>query len=262
MRILSWLVFVMVIFSPVCHAQTLVLRDSIVLNNSPVSLSADPFGNIYTIEGDGLMHKYDSLGHYVGSAGDRKFSREAIVSAYNPYKIAVFDYNTQEFVLFDHKLALLSRVSFSDISADAAAISKAGSYWVFSRLSQTLLQFDNPLRILLQAKVPEYGGDNDSLRLILQEHDQSLYLFVPGRSIMIFDLWGTFRRQFPTTSHLFALSGQGMWVCEAPSQITLIEYTAPYNSKTYTLVPFSSFSLSGKVLITQDEKKIRFYEIK
>lgn len=242
--------------------QTLVLRDSFLLISEPVSVSIDPFGNVYTIEMDGLMHKYDSLGHYKGSAGDKKFSREAVVSAQNPYKISVFDYNTQEFVLFDHKLSLLSRIEFVEIVADAAVSSKADSYWVYSKLSRSIFLFDNPSRMLFQAKVPESDGHEDTLKFLLQEYNQSLYLFIPGQNVFIFDLWGGIKSQFPTQSACMALSRQGIWLSENPSQITLTEYSMPYHTNLFFLLPFTSFSLSGNVLITQDEKKIRFYEIK
>ena len=164
----------------------------------PQTAVADQLGNLYFANVNNEIFKQDPTGKQIGYYSNNQLGNVGRIDATSPLKVLVFYPAFNTGVVLDRRLLETSRFSLIEMSfgeIDLVSLSRDGTLWIFDDHEQRLYKVDQKGNTLLK------GGD---LRLVFDERLQPsqmteageyLYLAVPGRGLLIFDLFGQYRSQ-------------------------------------------------------------------
>lgn len=167
-------------------------------NIKPQTAVADQLGNLYFANVNNEIYKQDPTGKQVGYYSNNQLGNVGRIDATSPLKVLVFYPAFNTGVVLDRRLLETSRFSLIEMGfgeIDLVAFSRDGTIWIFDDHEQRLYKVDQKGNILFK------GGD---LRLVFDERLQPLqmteageylYLAVPGRGLLIFDLFGQYKSQ-------------------------------------------------------------------
>jgi hypothetical protein len=158
-------------------------------------------GELYTINSDNRLKKYNINGDSVGVFNDvKKFGKLSYVRAQNPWKTILFYENFQTIVLLDKYLNNLGNINLRDkniFNVKAVASSYDNNIWVFDGREFKIKKLDDNGNILMvsddfrqlfeDVPTPEWIGDSDGL----------LYLYDPAKGFYVFDYYGAFKVLLP-----------------------------------------------------------------
>lgn len=197
----------------VCAAPAIVAQDTTLLSKDtmlqfyketpyPVTYFATNLaGELYTINTDNRLKKYNTNGDSVGVFNDvKRFGKLSYLDAQNPWKTLLFYENFQTIVLLDKYLNNLGNINLSNkniFNVKAVATSYDNNVWVFDgrefrikKLDEngnTLMSSDDFRQLFDDPPTPEWIGDSDGL----------LYLYDPAKGFYVFDYYGAFRMLLP-----------------------------------------------------------------
>ncbi|MCB0685188.1 MAG: hypothetical protein KDC53_01650 [Saprospiraceae bacterium] len=158
----------------------------------------DQLGNLYFAKYSNEIIKQDPDGKQIGYFSNNQLGKIGIIDATSPLKVMVFypDFNTG--VVLDRRLLETGRFNLIDMGfgeIDLVAFSRDGTIWIFDDHEQRLYKIDQ------QGQIIRTGDD---LRLTFNERLQPtrmieagefLYLGIPGKGVLVFDLFGQYKSQ-------------------------------------------------------------------
>jgi hypothetical protein len=164
----------------------------------PQTAVVDQLGNLYFANVNNEIYKQDPTGKQVGYYSNNQLGNVGRIDATSPLKVLVFYPAFNTGVVLDRRLLETSRFNLIEMGfgeIELVAFSRDGTIWIFDDHEQRIYKVDQKGNILLK------GGD---LRLVFDERLQPiqmteageyLYLAVPGRGLLIFDLFGQYKSQ-------------------------------------------------------------------
>ncbi len=163
--------------------------------------SVNATGELFTINQDNQLKKYNSSGDSVGIFNDvKRFGKLSYVEGQNPWKALLFYEDFQTVVMLDKYLKVLGTINLRDkniFKVKAIANSYDNRIWLFDGGECKIKKLDDNGNVLTasvdlrqvfdEVPQPEKIIDNDGL----------LYLYDPEKGIYVFDYYGSFKKRLP-----------------------------------------------------------------
>lgn len=210
----------------------------------------DQLGNLYFAKYSNEIIKQDPSGKQIGYFSNNRLGQIGMIDATSPLKVLVFYPSFNTGVVLDRRLLETGQFNLIDMGfgeIDLVAFSRDGTLWIFD---------DHEQRIFKVNQQGQRLRTGDDLRLVFNERLQpvrmieageSVYLSVPGRGVLIFDLFGQYKSQmlYPEI-HDFQIIEDKTLVFEKEDQLVVVHLDSGEEER-YKL---SSALRDGRVLLT------------
>lgn len=168
-----------------------------------VSFSVGNLGELYLINSNNQLRKYDENGDPVGVYNQvTRFGKLAFVEAQNPWRTILFYKNFQTIVLLDKYLSPISTINLKEhniFKAEAVTTSYDNNIWVFDEQENKLKKMDDTGKLLFESNDFRQLFDSVPSPQRIIDQDGFLYLYDMHRGLYIFDYYGTFKNRLPFT---------------------------------------------------------------
>lgn len=166
-----------------------------------VYFTTGPSGELFTINADNQLKKYNSDGDSVGVFNDvKKYGKLTYVVAQNPWKTILYYENFETILLLDKYLKVLGNINLRDrniFGVRAVATSYDNNVWIFDPAEMKIKKLDdngNPLMASVDLR-QVFGNPPQPEQII--DQDGLLYLYDPSKGVYIFDYYGSFKTLLP-----------------------------------------------------------------
>ena len=186
-------------------------------------ISADQLGQNYIINAGSLV-KYDSLGDSAYSWSEPQTGRITLIDTGDPMRVLVYqkDFNLLRFL--NNRLAPLSgpiRLDDLQLTAPLAlAVSRQGGFWVLDGATCRIRLFDQQMQNLMESVPLNLPAAPDSSGYRLIESGDQLLLLIPGKEILVFDLFANQIKKIPLKASSINVYGNRILLIY-PHKITL-----------------------------------------
>ncbi|MFO7617493.1 MAG: hypothetical protein R6V75_09600 [Bacteroidales bacterium] len=174
-------------------------------------VACDPAGNIYLARGAALV-KYGPAGDSLYSWSDPESGRISRADAGDPFRILVYQPDFNRLRLLNNRLAPLSPVIHVDdlgiTNPLALCSSRQGGLWILDGNSLRINYFDQHHHLISESAPCPLGEEPVTGPISLLEQADRLYLHLPGREILVFDLFGNLIRKIPLQATSLDADGQ------------------------------------------------------
>jgi hypothetical protein len=268
-----WLIYTASLFSvspdtvlPNVHLKTIVKPHDF--------FTTDKLGNIYLVNKD-VITKYNANGDSLSQQSYKTYGKIDFVDATQALRTLVF-YREQLLVLtLDNTLSPqndpvdLTNIGKEQVTLVAASVND-NNIWLFDQAAQTLTRVDktfkdavssgNLTNILGYAPVPDF----------MIEAENRLYLNVPDKGVIVFDMFGTYIKTIPLINlHYFDVSGDNLYYLEEGKiyYYNMMDFDKKYLPIGYRNVStgepggIKAFGIKKNRLYIESEEKINIYEI-
>jgi len=163
-------------------------------------LFTDNLGNAYVIKGDALT-KYRENGTVFRLYSNKNLGKISHVDPLNPLKIVVFYKDFSQVLFLDNTVTENGNpIKLQDFGLELASL-VAASYdngiWVFDQVQYTLTRFDQQLKPTVQIQNLQQILGYALQPVFLAERENHLYMSVPDKGILQFDIFGTYVKTIP-----------------------------------------------------------------
>ena len=163
--------------------------------------TSDQFGNFYLTEKDQII-KIDSTGKQLYSFSDPESGNIDYIDASDPFRLLVYYKDYNQLAYLDKTLSPLGdKIGLDEINIFkplGIAKSSRGGFWIIDGSSTSLIYINRKLNSELKINISGLDADNlDTWHPVLEWKDR-LYICVPGKHILQFDLFGTQLRKIPS----------------------------------------------------------------
>ena len=162
--------------------------------------TTDPFKNIYTIDKDNEIVKYNANGDLLYRFGVRENGPIHSIDATNPFKVLVFYAETNQLVVLDNNLSEVSNTDLFDLSllsVLALCSAQNDAVWFFDNFNQKLMRINNQLEISQEGENLNETFEIDLNPNFMLEYENHVYVNDSTQGIFIFDTYGNFEKSFP-----------------------------------------------------------------
>jgi len=162
------------------------------------SATVDNLGNLYFANTENEIFKEGPEGNRMAYYSNNSLGNIGSIDATSPLKVLIFYPSFSTCIVLDRRLLETSRFNLIDLGLgeiNTIAFSRDGTLWVFDDHEQRLLKVNTSGAVILQS---------DDLRLVFNERIRptkaveaggAIYLNVPDRGILVFDLYGQYKTQ-------------------------------------------------------------------
>lgn len=215
----------------------------------PVSgekLFTDNLGNAYVVKGDALT-KYRENGTVFRLYSNKNLGKISHVDPLNPLKIIVFYKDFSQVLFLDNTVTENGNpIKLQDFGLELASL-VAASYdngiWVFDQVQYTLARFDQQLKPTVQIQNLQQILGYAPQPVFMAECENHLYMSVPDKGVLQFDIFGTYVKTIPVKSL---------------SSFQVIDENLYYTDSTYNLKSFGIRTLQEKSIPLPTKKKKNF----
>ena len=173
-------------------------------------IAIDPLGNLYILEGNSLT-KFDPAGDSVCSWSDPKTGRVTLADAGDPLRIMVYqrDFNLVRFL--NNRLApLADPIALDDLGLTTPltlGVCRQGGFWVLDGNSTRLRLIGPRLTTVVESIPLNLPSTQVTAGYRLFESGDHVYLLIPDREILVFDLFANLIRKIPLRMQAFGVYG-------------------------------------------------------
>jgi hypothetical protein len=178
----------------------------------------DNLDNLYTVD-EYTLKKYDSKGKLLFTYSDNFLGKISSVSIGEGLKVMVYYQNNAQMVVLDNSLSQLAppvALNFYNLgSVSLVCSSSQNRYWLYDPLQGSLIRTTNTF-------TQEFNSGNldQILNLslnptLMTEWGNTLYLNDPKEGILVFDIFGTYKKTIPLKGlKAFQVSEYGIYYVE------------------------------------------------
>ncbi len=193
------------------------------------SFSVDNLGELYLINIDNQLKKYNANGDSIGVFNQvTKFGKLSYVEAQNPWKTILFYKNFSTIVLLDKYLNVLGNINLRNnniFSVKAVTNSYDNNIWLFDEQENKLKKIDDNGKVLLETVDFRLLFDAAPNPLKIVDRDGFVYLYDPEKGIYLFDYYGSFKSKINFLNWTdFDVIGKNIYGFDS---INLFKYTPP-----------------------------------
>ena len=173
-------------------------------------ISGDPLGQFYMVR-SGTIVKYDARGDSAYSWSDPQTGSITMIDTGDPMRTLVYqkDFNLLRFL--NNRLTPLGGVTrLDDLGIPfplAFATSRQGGFWVLSGSTLSIRLVSQQLNTVVESAAINLPQTTDFEGYRLVESGDQLFLFIPGREILVFDLFANLVKKIPLKALSFQVYG-------------------------------------------------------
>lgn len=196
-RHIALVIFLSFTVSYISRGQNLQLIDSISITK-PNKASIDRLNNIYTVDENGNVNKFDKEGNVSLQYSPQQLADISLIEAWNPLKVFIYYQDFQEFVFLDRFLTASSRFSTRGYGnyIGLATISADNNVWCIDYADFTLKKYDVNLNQLILNSPLSLTLNQDSYDIrFMREYQNLLFVADYESGVYIFDNIGNFLRR-------------------------------------------------------------------
>ena len=208
----------------------------------PHTAVVDKLGNLYFANKENQILKKDPTGVQLGYYSNNSLGNISHIDVTSPLKVLVFYPDFSTGVVLDRRLLETSRFNFIEMGfgeIDLVAFSRDGTVWIFDDHRQRLIKVNQQGVILTESEDLRLTFNERINANKMIEAGGSLYVNVPNRGILIFDLFGLYKSQILVGNIVdFQVSG---------------DFTLIYTTADHEMVFHNSNSLEQKIYPIEEE---------
>ncbi|HSQ44904.1 MAG TPA: hypothetical protein VLM16_07890, partial [Ginsengibacter sp.] len=165
------------------------------------SFTVDNLGELYIINTDNQLKKYDEQGDSIGVFNQvTKYGKLSYVEAQNPWKAILFYKNYSTIVLLDKYLNVLSSINLRKqniFQVNALTTSYDNNIWLYDEQENKLKKIDDSGNKLFETVDFRLLFDSIPSPQKIIDSDGFVYLYDPDKGLYIFDYYGSFKSKLP-----------------------------------------------------------------
>lgn len=165
------------------------------------SFTVDNLGELYVINIDNQLKKYDEQGDSVGVFNQvTKYGNLSDVEAQNPWKVILFYKGYSTIVLLDKYLNVLSSINLRKqniFQVNALTTSYDNNIWLYDEQENKLKKIDDGGNKLFETVDFRLLFDSVPSPKKIIDSDGFVYLYDPEKGVYIFDYYGSFKTRLP-----------------------------------------------------------------
>lgn len=163
------------------------------------SFTVDNLGELYIINTDNQLKKYDEKGDSVGVFNQvTKYGKLSYVEAQNPWKAILFYQNYLTVVLLDKYLNVLTNINLRNqniFRVKAVTTSYDNNIWLFDEQDYKLKKIDDNGKHLFETVDFRLLFDSVPTPQKIIDYDGFVYLYDPEKGLYTFDYYGSFKNR-------------------------------------------------------------------
>lgn len=163
------------------------------------SFAVDNLGELYIINTDNQLKKYNEKGDSVGLFNQvTKYGKLTYVQAQNPWKTILFYKNYSTIVLLDKYLNVLTSLNLRKqniFQVQAVTTSYDNNIWLYDEQDNKLKKIDDDGNILFETVDFRLLFDSVPTPRKIIDSDGFVYLYDPEKGLYIFDYYGSFKNK-------------------------------------------------------------------
>jgi len=232
------------------------------------SFSVDNLGELYIINTDNQLKKYNEKGDSTGVFNQvTKYGKLSYVEAQNPWKTILFYQNFSTIVLLDKYLNVISSINLRNkniFRVKAVSTSYDNKIWLFDEQDNKLKKIDDNGNVLLETIDFRLLFDVVPTPEKIIDRDGFVYLYDPQKGIYLFDYYGGFKSKLSFLNWTgFDVIGKNIYGFD---QQNLYKYTPPLPDITeYKLPPYlqnnHSIKLSNRKIYMLKDHELNIYSL-
>lgn len=162
--------------------------------------NVDHLGNYYLITRANELVKYDASGQWVGNHRQQVLGPLEMADVSNPMQLLLFYPEFSTLLQLDNMLYTTNRFSLGDVNQGNRSLlcrSFDNNFWLYDERAFRLRKLALDLRTVVQGEWLQNHFDGNLKPSYLLEYNEQLYLADQGRGILVFDLYGRYKRLLP-----------------------------------------------------------------
>jgi hypothetical protein len=193
------------------------------------SFSVDNLGELYIINTDNQLKKYNANGDSIGVFNQvTKYGKLSYVEAQNPWKTILFYQNFSTIVLLDKYLNVLGNINLRNkniFGVKAVTNSYDNNIWLFDEQDNKLKKIDDNGNVLLETVDFRLLFDAPPTPQQIVDREGFVYLYDAEKGIYLFDYYGSFKSKIAFLNWTnFAVIGKNIYGFDS---INLYKYAPP-----------------------------------
>ncbi len=165
------------------------------------SFTVDNLGELYIINTDNQLKKYNEKGDSVGVFNQvTKYGKLSYVEAQNPWKAILFYENYSTILLLDKYLNVLTSINLRQqniFNVKAVTTSYDNNIWLYDEQENKLKKIDDAGNQIFETVDFRLLFDSVPSPKKIIDNDGFVYLYDPEKGIYIFDYYGSFKSKLP-----------------------------------------------------------------
>lgn len=191
-----WFVALSLFFFNVAFA-----NDSLVIEQYSKYVVTDKLGQIYIVNLNDELLKYDAQGRQQFLYFDRTLGEISYIDATNPFQVMVFFEDFQTIVWLDRTLNPMSSINLSDFGffqVNTIGVASDNRIWLYDNTTFQIKKIDSQGQVITESLELNNLADNLNPNFILEKNNR-VYLNNPQTGIFVFDNFGQFIETIPIT---------------------------------------------------------------
>jgi hypothetical protein len=232
------------------------------------SFAVDNLGELYTINTDNQLKKYNERGDSVGVFNQvTKYGRLTYVEAQNPWKVILFYQNFSTIVLLDKYLNVLGNINLRNkniFRVKAVTTSYDNNLWLFDEQDNKLKKIDDAGNLLSESVDFRLLFDSVPTPQKILDRDGFVYLYDSQKGIYVFDYYGSFKSKLTFLNWTnFSIIGKTIYGFDKKN---LYKYTAPLPDINKYKLPEAlqdnnSIQLSNHKIYILKDQQLQIYSL-
>jgi hypothetical protein len=232
------------------------------------SFTVDNLGELYIINTDNQLKKYDEKGDSIGVFNQvTKYGKLSYVEAQNPWKVILFYKNYSTIVLLDKYLNVISGISLRKqniFQVNALTTSYDNNIWLYDEQDNKLKKIDDSGNTLFESVDFRLLFDSVPSPQKIIDNDGFVYLYDPEKGLYIFDYYGSFKNKLPflnwtdiavVDKHIYGFDKENLY-----------RYNPPLpDAKTYVLSPElqdnNSIKINNHKIYVLKNEQLKIYSL-
>ncbi len=236
---------------------TFIASDSIVGEFSDFSI--DNFGRVYLCQNDVILQYYADQDTFYSTS--LKTLRPTTIESSKSFRSLVFDQERSLIRFFDNTLTDINgQIDLVNIGIQQPVLVcesfSGNAFWALDGGLMRLVKIDQDLKIISQTENLVRLFDHDQLPSQMFEHNDFLYVLIPGKGVAIFDIFGTFIRIVPTQAETIGVLNDYL-LLKKGNVIEAVANDAAFSSDFRYTIPDGVnqfFFTNGKVYFLTEDK--------
>jgi len=191
------------LFSIAAYAQQeRVLHVSLVqkINGEIKDFTTDNLGNIYLLNATNQVKKVNETSDSIAVYNDvKRYGTVYSIDATNPLKTLVFYKDFSTIVVLDRLLntrAVIDLRKQNILQVTAVTSSYDNNIWLYDELDNKIKKIDDNGNVLLESTDFRQVFDSVPLPAAMYDRDGQLYLYDPGKGLLVFDYYGAKKNNY------------------------------------------------------------------
>ncbi len=246
-------------------AQTISFKLLDSIHGSIDEFSVDNIGNLYLTNQDVIV-KLNAEHDTMFSASLKSITPQYI-QASKSFRILTFDKDRSTIQFLDNTLSDLSgELDLFDLDVVRPILVcesfNGNSFWVLDAGSLRLLKVNEKMEVISQVDNLSFLNNSEKLPTKMLEYNDRLYILIPNERIMVFDVFGSYIRDFEFKSNDFSIQKNTIlnYVSGQFNFFSLSDWRYKL-SHPFNLSQVDSFQFSNNMLYINTPTALLIYQI-